>query len=213
MSFKNRTEAGRMLAEKLMHLKGKNAVILAIPRGGLPVGAPIAETLEIPMDVVLSKKIGHPFNKEYAIGAVSMDQLIITNPEGVRDSYIQEEAREIRELLRKRDQEYHRHSKAIDLKDKVVIVVDDGVATGNTLKLTLKIIRAQDPETIVLAIPVAPPQAYHMLKNLPEVTEIVCLMVPQFFSAVGQFYQDFRAVTDQEAIEILENTSGKTTPS
>ena len=209
MSFKNRTEAGRLLAEKLIHLKGKNAVVLAIPRGGLPVAAPVARALDIPMDVVLSKKIGHPFNKEYAIGAVSLEQLIITNPEGVSDSYIEEEAKEIRKLLRERERRYHRKSSAVDLKDKIVIVVDDGVATGNTLKLTLKVIQSQNPEKIVLAIPVAPPEAFHMLKNLPEVSEIICLHVPHFFRAVGQFYEDFRPVTDPEAIEILESTPGR----
>ena len=203
--FQDRTEAGHLLAAKLEHLRGKPAVVVAIPRGGLPIGAILAQSLGVPLDIALTKKIGHPFNKEYAIGAVSMDQVVISKPEGISQKYIDSETRRLRASLRERFDQFYRHKSPADWKGKTVVVTDDGIATENTLRVTVALIAAREPEAIVIAIPVAPSGALEPLKTLPRVQEVICLETPYDFYAVGQFYEDFRAVTDQEAIRIFES--------
>jgi len=202
--FKDRTEAGMKLATKLSHYKNEDAVVLAIPRGGLPLGAIVAESLNAPLDVALSKKIGHPVNKEFAIGAVSMDGRIISNTIYISPEYIEEETKRIREVLTKRHDQYYKHSQPQDLKDKVVIIIDDGIATGNTMFATIDLVAKKKPEKIVVAIPVAPPTTVNKIKGLPNVNEVICLHTPSSFMAVGQFYHEFYAVPDAEAISILE---------
>ena len=203
--FKDRTEAGYLLAAKLGHLKGKPAVVVAIPRGGLPIGAILAQYLGVPLDIALTKKIGHPFNKEYAIGAVSMDQVVVSKPEGISRQYIESETGRLRASLRQRYEQFYRHKSPADWKGKTIVVTDDGIATGNTLRVTVALIEAREPEAIVIAIPVAPPGTVEQLRELPGVQEVICLETPYDFYAVGQFYEDFRAVTDPEAIRIFES--------
>lgn len=203
--FTDRTEAGHLLASKLEHLRGKPAVVVAIPRGGLPIGAILAQSLGVPLDIALTKKIGHPFNKEYAIGAVSMDQVVISKPEGISQKYLDSETRRLRASLRQRHEQFYRHKSPVGWKDKTVVVTDDGIATGNTLRVTVALIAAQEPEAIVIAIPVAPPGTVEQLRELPGVQEVICLETPYDFYAVGQYYEDFRAVTDPEAIRIFES--------
>lgn len=205
--FQDRTEAGQLLAAQLGHLKGKDAVVVAIPRGGLPVGAIIAEALGVPLDIALTKKIGHPFNKEYAIGAVSLDQRVISKPEGVSPQYIDSETLRLRASLRERFDQFYRRKAPVDWKGKTVVVTDDGIATGNTLRVTVALIAASEPEAIVIAIPVAPQGAVETLEALPGVREVICLETPFDFYAVGQFYEDFGAVSDEEAIGIFESSA------
>lgn len=210
--FRDRIDAGRQLSEKLMKFKEEDVVVLAIPRGGLPLGAIVAKTLDAPLDVALTKKIGHPSNKEFAIGAVSLDDIVLTNAMGVTQGYITEETKHIRKKLLKRHDEYYKKRLPQNVKNKTVIIVDDGIATGNTLLATIELVSKQHPKKIIVAIPVAPNSAIKKLENTQKIDEVICLQVPYNFQAVGQFYEDFYQVSDQEAIQLLEeaNTSAKT---
>ena len=205
--YENRTDAGKQLAEQLRSYVGQDVVVLAIPRGGLPVGTEVAQLLKAPMDVVLTKKIGHPHHREYAIGAVSMDGVILGDTESIPETYIIEETARIREVLRERHAQYYRDREPIPLNGKIVIVVDDGIATGNTLIATVQLVAKQKPARIVVGIPVAPRSSVHVLEKMPEVDEVVCLATPLNFMAVGQFYLHFYQVSDKEAIKILEHAN------
>ncbi len=205
--FKDRIDAGVQLAEKLAEYENKNVVVLAIPRGGLPIGAIVAKALKAPLDVALSKKIGHPYHKEYAIGAVSMEDIILTDAMGISETYIEEETLRIRKKLKERQEQYYQNRTPQRLKDKTVIIVDDGIATGNTLLVTVDLVSHRKPDKIIVAIPVAPESGILKLKSNPNVDEVVCLEVPYHFQAVGQFYEAFEQVSDEEAIRILEETN------
>jgi len=202
--FKDRIDAGIQLADELLSYKNKNIVVLAIPRGGLPLGAIVARTLKAPLDVALSKKIGHPYNREYAIGAVSMDQIVLNDVAGVHQRYINEETTRIREKLKKRHEQYYKGRKPQELKDKVVIIIDDGIATGNTIRVTAEMVKAHKPKKVVVAIPVAPVSAIKSLENSSFVDDVICLYTPYDFMAVGQFYEFFDQVSDEEAMKLLQ---------
>lgn len=202
--FRNRTEAAYLLAGELLKYKGKPVVVMAIPRGGLPLGAIVADALHAPLDVALTKKIGHPFNREYAIGAVSRNQIVLSKPEGISQDYIDSETRRLRKTLEERHRLFHRKKSPVALKGKQVIIIDDGIATGNTLRVTIALIAAEAPDKIIVAIPVAPPEAVARLRDMDEVDEVICLETPRNFHAVGQFYEDFAAVSDEEALAIFE---------
>lgn len=203
--FRDRAEAGTLLASRLGHLKGTSAVVVAIPRGGLPIGALLARALGVPLDIALTKKIGHPFNREYAIGAVSLDQIVVSKPEGISQQYLEAETSRLRASLRERYEQFYRTKAPANWKGKTVIVTDDGIATGNTLQVTVALIATKAPKAIIVAIPVAPPGAVEKLKAMPEVQDVICLETPYDFYAVGQFYEDFRPVSDQEALELFES--------
>ncbi len=205
--FKDRIDAGTQLAKKLLHYKDQDVVVLAIPRGGLPVGAIVAKTLQAPLDVVLTKKIGHPYHKEYAIGAVSLESIVLSDAAGISKAYIDEETVRIREKLKKRQDQYYKNKSPENLKDKTVIIIDDGIATGNTVLVTVELVSKQTPSKIVVAIPVAPKSSIDKLNSSPYIDEVVCLQVPYGFYAVGQFYEDFYQVSDEEAIRLLEENS------
>jgi predicted phosphoribosyltransferase len=202
--YPDRTSAGHLLADRLLKYKGQPVVVVAVPRGGLPLGAVVAKSLNAPMEVALTKKIGHPFNKEYAIGAVSLNQIVVSHPEGISQEYIDAETSRLRRSLEERHKMFHRKKMPVPLKGKQVIIVDDGIATGNTLRVTVALISSEAPDKIIVAIPVAPPEAVRRLEAMPEVDEVICLETPSNFRAVGQFYKDFGTVTDQEALRIFE---------
>jgi len=202
--FQDRTDAGIQLAERLQKFKRENVVVLAIPRGGLPLGAIVAKALHALLDVALSKKIGHPNNKEYAIGAVSMDDIILNDIPNISNTYITEEIKRIRQKLRKRYEQYYQNCSPLDLKGKTVIIIDDGVATGNTIKITAQMVYKSEPKKTIVAIPVAPHGAIKNMEASNYIDEVICLETPFNFYAVGQFYTKFGEVTDQEAIQILE---------
>jgi len=206
--YTNRKEAGSLLANKLLqYCNHENVIIVAIPRGGVPVGAVIAKKLNAPLEIVLSKKIGHPSNKEYAIGAVTLKNTVINkNIRDVSKTYIEEETQNIRKLLQKRYQSYYGDKKPIPFKDKIIIVVDDGVATGNTLISSIQLIEIENPLEIIVALPVAPKEALKKISLLTAVTKTVCLLTPIIFNAVGQFYRDFNQVNDQEVIDLLNES-------
>lgn len=134
--FKDRIDAGTQLAAKLAKFKTENVVVLAIPRGGLPIGAIVAKTLKAPLDVALTKKIGHPNHKEYAIGAVSLEEMILTDAMGVTEGYIDKEVARVRRNLKQRHNQYYKYLTPAIVKGKTVIIIDDGIATGNTLLAT-----------------------------------------------------------------------------
>ncbi|RKN80222.1 phosphoribosyltransferase [Ulvibacterium marinum] len=205
--FKNRIDAGIQLAEKLLRFKNENVVVLAIPRGGLPIGSIVAKTLNAPLDVALTKKIGHPDHKEYAIGAISLDDVILTNAFGVPQDYLDKEIVRIRKRLGQRYEQYYVNRCPQSLKDKTVIIVDDGVATGNTILATIELVAHQKPKKIIVAIPVAPSTVIRKFETISNVTETICLRTPYDFQAVGQFYKVFGQVSDQKAIQLLEETN------
>lgn len=204
--FTNRTEAGELLYKELVSYKDrKDAVIVTIPRGGVPVGYTIAEKLNLPLELVLSKKIGHPFNKEYAIGAVTLESKIL-NPLAIAEVsnlYIDDEVERVREVLKQRYKWYYGSRTPINLKDKIAILVDDGVATGNTLISSIQLLQQQKPAEIVIALPVASKSALKKIKELTLVENTICLDVPEDFHAVGQFYENFNQVKDEEVIRLL----------
>jgi putative phosphoribosyl transferase len=199
--FQDRTDAGLALSRHLQHYRRVDGIALAVPRGGVPVALPIAQILELPLEIILSKKIGHPLHKEFAIGAVSLTGKIIAPNALASEEYIQQETINIREQLKQMYVRYMGHRKPTPVKDKIVIIIDDGVATGNTLLSTIDIIRKERPQKIVVAVPVASHQA---AKKLSEVTdEFVCAWIPAEFHSVGQFYLDFSQVSDEEVISML----------
>lgn len=201
-----------MLAGELLKYKGEPLVVMAIPRGGLPLGAIVADALQAPLEVALTKKIGHPFNREYAIGAVSRNQVVLSKPEGISQSYIASETIRLRKKLEERHRLFHRKKNPVPLKGKQVIIIDDGIATGNTLRVTIALISAESPDKIIVAIPVAPPEAVERLRDMAEVAEVICLNTPRNFRAVGQFYEDFAAVSDEEALAIFEREASYKDP-
>ena len=192
------------MAGELMKFKAQPVVVMAIPRGGLPLGAIVAETLNAPLEVALTKKIGHPFNREYAIGAVSRNQIVLSKPEGISQEYVDSETQRLRRKLEERHRLFHRKKNPVSLKGKQVIIIDDGIATGNTLRVTIALIAAEAPDKIIIAIPVAPPETVDRIRAMDEVDEVICLQTPRNFHAVGQFYEDFSAVSDEEALSIFE---------
>jgi len=207
--FKNRAEAGKKLAEKLREYKdSEDLIVLAIPRGGVVVGWEIAKSLKTRMDLVIPRKIGAPHNPELAIGAVMQDGTPILNDElvsrlAVEDEYIRKETENQVGEIRCRLKKYRKSTQEPDIEDKIVILVDDGIATGFTVKAALHYIKRQHPAKIILAVPVMPPDTYEKMVEL--VDEVVCLMVPRTFFAVGQFYEDFDQVEDEVVIRIMEN--------
>ena len=206
MIFNDRYDAGIQLAEALQIYKNnKNVVVVAIPRGGLQIGAAIVKELSLPLDVVLIKKIGHPHNPEFAIGAVGLESYVVepeflTSPTIV--DYLEKEIVRLRALLKLRSEQYHRSKSPIALQDKIVILCDDGVATGHTMIASIKVIRSQNPEKIIVAIPVAVPDALLQIEELAD--EVICLQRPVSFSGVSQYYRHFAQVDDEQAISELE---------
>src|SRR6478672_5895543 len=200
--FTNRSEAGRMLAARLRKYKNIPGVVLAVPRGGIPVAYEIAKELSIPLEVILVKKLGHPNNKEYAIGAVGLKDSFVLPHENVTQYYIETEIADIRERLREMQASFLGDKEPEDLANKTVIVVDDGVATGNTLLGTLQVIRKSHPHRIVLAVPVASQSAVEKLE--PFVEEMIVLLSPESFRSVGLFYNDFSQVSDEEVMYYLD---------
>jgi predicted phosphoribosyltransferase len=201
--FKDRHEAAMLLAKKLEKYKNKNGIILAVPRGGVPIGYYIAKELDLPLEIILSKKIGHPNNPEYAIGSVSLHGTIVNSNLGdVSMDYINKEAEKISTALKEKFKLYMGNRKPTDLKDKTVIVVDDGIATGNTIIATLEMIKKSRPKEIIIAVPVAPPETAKNLTKL--VDEFICLLTPENFMGVGQFYKNFNQVSDEEVIKFLD---------
>ena len=201
--YRDRLDAGQRLANELSAYKDMDAVVLAVPRGGVPVAWVVAKELHLPLDIVLSKKIGHPLQKEYAIGAASLTDSFIADHEDVPRSYIEEEIRTIQARLKEMYEKFRDGRPPIDVSGKIVIIIDDGIATGNTILSTVRMIRKQSPAKVVVATPVASEGAIEKLSG--EVDEMVCPLVPYLFFGVGQFYEDFEQTSDEEVKSFLDN--------
>ncbi len=208
--FADRRDAGRRLATALMKYKDRNAIVLALPRGGVPVAYEVARALRAPLDVLLVRKIGAPGHPELGIGAVvdGADPQIVLNEDIVRivrpsEAYIAAEAAREREELERRRLVYRDGKPAPDLAGRTVIVVDDGIATGGTARAVLKALNRTGAGRIVLAMPVAPRETVQLLQK--DADEIVCLAMPEPFAAVGLHYRDFGQTTDEEVVSLLAN--------
>lgn len=210
--FPDRTEAGRRLAERLRHFKDQQPVVLALPRGGVPVAYEVARVLEAPLDLVLVRKIGAPFQPELAIGAVvdgERPELVLNrdliSEYGIPESYVESERRRQLAEIERRRQQYLSERPRAPIRCRTAIVIDDGIATGATMEAALHATRRANPKRLVLAVPVAPPDTIERLR--PEVDEVVCLLVPAFLGAIGSFYRDFRQLRDEDVIELLEDAA------
>jgi len=206
MSFRDRVDAGRQLAAVLQGYRDRRPFVLAIPRGGVIVGYEVATALNAPLDVVVPRKLHAPDNPELAIGAVAHDGSVYLDEELIRnlrinEAYVQEEiARELAEIRRR--MRLYRGERAIPvLVDHTAIVVDDGIATGSTMIVALRATRAMSPSRLIAAVPLAPADGVRRLGL--EADEVYCLLAPEIFYAVGQFYDDFGQTTDDEVVQLL----------
>ena len=204
--FQNRAEAGRRLAEKLEPFQGQNAVVLALPRGGVAVGYEIAQKLGLPLDIVVTRKIGHPQNLEYAVGAVDESGLTIFNEReeaSVERQWLAEEILKQKKESARRSDLYRQGGKSLEIGGKVVIITDDGIATGLTMRLAVRVVKRQQPAKVVVAVPVASAESVSALRS-EGADEVVLLEKPEeFVGAVGAHYQEFEQVSDEEVIRFL----------
>lgn len=205
MIFNDRIDAGKQLAKRLLHYKD-NAVVVAIPRGGIVTGKQIADELNAELDIVIPRKIGAPGNPELAIGAIAGKEGVLLNMEiinelRVSDEYIKKVILEERKEIERRESSYRQGKRKIRLEGKNCILVDDGLATGFTARAAIAELKTNKPSRIILAIPVAPKQTIKDLEK--EVDEIACVHVPDFFFAISQFYYNFEQVSDHEVVSIL----------
>lgn len=208
MPFANRKDAGRQLAQALARYKGERAVVLALPRGGVPVAAEVAAALNAPLDLILVRKIGVPMQPELAMGAVvdGKKPLIVRNEEVIALTGVDETDfkavcnAELAEIERRRKR-YLGARPPIDVAGRIAIVIDDGIATGATTRAALRATRARKPKKLILAVPVAPTESLAAMQD--EADEVVCLEDHEPFGAIGYFYSDFRQTSDQEVIDTL----------
>jgi len=210
-AFPNRTEAGRLLAEKLEKYAGRDDVIvLGLPRGGVPVAYEVAKRLGAPLDVFIVRKLGVPGFEELAAGAIASGGVRVLNEDVVRAIPHSEEAieavttRETAELER-REQIYREGRPAPELRNRVVILVDDGLATGATMRAAVKALRQSSAAKIIVAVPVGPPDTCREIEE--QADETICLSTPAFFQAVGQYYDDFSQTSDEDVRELLSQAA------
>ena len=207
MFFEDRKQAGEILFDKLKKYKGeKDLLVLGIPRGGVPVAKVIAEKLNAPLDVIVSRKIGAPGQEELAIGAVGPNGTYILDDELIsrlqaKSDYIEEKIEDKKVEVEERLKEFRDDKPLYDLKGAVVILVDDGIATGSTVKASISFMRKKGAKKIILAVPVAPQDSVDELNELAD--EYIALHTPKQFYAVGQFYRDFPQISNEEVVKLL----------
>ncbi|MFA5041222.1 MAG: phosphoribosyltransferase [Bdellovibrionales bacterium] len=211
-TFRDRTEAGKLLAKKLTAYRKKdNVIVLALPRGGVPVAFWVAKALKAPLDLMMVRKLGLPGHEEVAMGAIALPDICSFNEEVIQNNMLTQEdittvvEKETKELQR-RNQIYRNNAPLPDIKDKTVILIDDGVATGADMRAAIQAVMFQKPQKIVVAIPTAPGETLMALKRMAD--DVICLSTPPLFFAVGQDYQDFSQTSDEEVIALL-NEAGK----
>ena len=209
--FLNRREAGAALAARLAQHAGRsNVVVLALPRGGVPVAYEVARSLGVPLDVFLVRKLGTPGHRELAMGAIASGGIRVLNDEVVRwysipEGAIDAVARSEQAELDRREREYRKDRPPHELRDHVVILVDDGLATGSTMRAAVKAVRRHNPARVIVAVPVAASETCREFQAVAD--EIVCEKTPVGFSAVGQWYVDFSQTTDEEVRTLLEDVA------
>lgn len=216
-TFLDRTAAGRKLAAELERFKKEQPVVLALPRGGVPVAFEVAKALDAPLDLVLVRKIGAPWQTELAIAAVvdggrpeTVINQDIVDQLGISPSYIDERATTELEEIERRRQRYLADRPRADVAGRTAIIVDDGIATGATMEAALHATRRARPKRLVMAVPVAPPDTLERLRA--ETDEIVCLQSPAWFGAIGSFYADFHQLSDDEVVALLEGAKASEPP-
>ncbi len=210
--FTDRVDAGKRLASALKDFSGKNGIVLAIPRGGVVVGFEIARALNLPLDVIIPRKIGAPENPELAIGAVAEDGTAILDNQlikylGVSKEYVEIETKRQKHEIGRRLKLYRHDSSYPNLKGLDVIVVDDGIATGSTMKAALASVKNRGAASVTVAVPVGPPSTIEELEKTAD--RVVCLYTPEYFQAIGEFYSDFSQTPDEEVIMLLKENKEK----
>ncbi len=210
--FRDRAHAGVELAELLSAYCGADGVVLGLPRGGVAVAAPVADALDLPLDAYVVRKLGVPGHEELAMGAIASGGVVVWNPDVVeplrigqvqRDAVVERERAE----LERREREYRGDREPVAVRDRVMIVVDDGLATGATMAAAVAALKVDAPRRIVVAVPVAPRAAIDALRA--EVDEVIAAVVPDRFGAVGEWYDDFSATTDAEVVALLRRGRGR----
>ncbi|WP_323846061.1 phosphoribosyltransferase [Microbulbifer magnicolonia] len=204
--FENRVEAGRLLAQSLDdYADRQDVIVLALPRGGVPLGLELVRVLKAPLDLMLVRKLGVPGHEELAMGAIASGVRVLNDDVvrgcGITDEALEEVARAEQAELERRAKRYRGDKPWPKLQDRCVILVDDGIATGATMEVAVRAVRAQKPASIVLAVPVAPPSSLH--RFAPLVDRIECLMTPESFWAIGAWYQDFSQLNDDQVIAMM----------
>ena len=211
MLFRDRSEAGRWLAERLQAYAGRpDVIVLALPRGGVPVAFELAQSLDVPLDVFLVRKLGTPGQEELAMGAIASGGVRVLNDDvvgalGIPASVIEGVARKEEQELRRREESYRGSRPAPDVKGRVVILVDDGLATGSTMRAAVQAVKQMQPARVVVAVPVAAAPTRDEIGA--QVDEIVCSTPPEPFLAVGRWYEDFSQTTDDEVRDLLERAA------
>jgi putative phosphoribosyl transferase len=210
-TFRHRSDAGKYLATKLSHLQGRpDVAVLGLPRGGVPVAYEVADALHAPLDVFIVRKLGLPFHEELAVGAIASGGVTVLNDEVLAMYHVDREdlkrivVKEMQELQR-REQLYRKGRRLIELRGKIVVLVDDGLATGATMKAALAAVRKHNPARVIVAVPVGAYESCESLKY--EADEVICAEIPPHFFAVGLWYQDFTQTTDDEVRELLERSA------
>ena len=215
MSFLDRSDAGRRLANRTLHLRGEDVVVLALPRGGVPVAAEVARALGAPLDVIVVRKLGVPVQPELGLGAIGEGDVRIINPEVVAITHVTDaeiaavERRERAELDR-RARRFRGDRPRTPLAGRTAVIIDDGIATGSTARAACQVARAQGAARVVLAVPVAPPSACAALAA--DADEVICLETPGHFLAIGEWYQDFSQTSDREVVSLLQRAAAERGP-
>ncbi len=202
--YKDRIEAGKKLCQKLMEKVPQisNGIILALPRGGVVVANEIAKTLKLPLDIIVTRKIGSPLSEEYAVAAVSEHEIVLNPREKSDRKYLTSESTKERTEIQRRLKEYRGDRKKLDLRNRTIILIDDGLATGLTMEVAISEVKRQNPKKIIVAVPVAPPETAEKIKS--QIDELIVLNIEPIFFAVGQFYKFFPQVSDNEVKGILK---------
>ncbi len=209
--YRDRREAGLDLADRLGQFSNRNdVVVLALPRGGVPVAFEVARALHAPLDVFLVRKLGVPGHRELAMGAIASGDVRVLNEDvvrwyGIPEQTVDDVAREEQAELERREQAYRQGRKPVDVGGRIVLLVDDGLATGSTMKAAVRAVRARTPSRIVVAAPVGAPETCRELATIAD--EVICARTPAYFSAVGQWYLDFSQTSDDEVRELLSQAS------
>lgn len=209
MIFKDRVTAGRELAKRLAEFQDQNAVVLALPRGGVPVALEIAQSLHAPLDVIVVRKLGIPFQPELAMGAVGEGGIVSRNDQviamaGITPEQFEEARLRENQVVADRAHKFRGGHASVSLKGRTVLIVDDGIATGSTAQAACFVARALSAEKIILAVPVGSKEAVEALSRIAD--QVICLEIPENFFAVGEWYEHFAAVTDEEVVTLLNKS-------
>jgi putative phosphoribosyl transferase len=209
--FRNRTEAGKLLASKLtQYANHPDVLVLGLPRGGVPIAFEVAKALNAPLDIWLVRKLGVPGQKELAMGAIATGGIQVLNEDlldwlRIPGQTITRVAEQEFQELQRRDRLYRGDRPLPNIRDRIVILIDDGLATGSTMRAVIVALKHQQPQRIIIAVPVAPLDTCDRLRS--EVDELVCLMTPKHFAGIGQWYEDFTQTTDEQVCELLNATT------